>query len=116
MKNMSDTDIYPSPRDVLSIHMETRNAGRWTVAGDDALSVHSVSVFGEKGSRYSVIITDKSCLKSSDPFKKGCWSLSDGWFDGLKVWFTLQWVLEAGGDGRVLLCGRENRQVFHTAG
>ncbi|MBD3278323.1 MAG: hypothetical protein GF388_08490 [Candidatus Aegiribacteria sp.] len=116
MKNMTDSSIYPSPRDVLSIHRETVNTGRWAITGSDAPSVHSVSVFGEKGSRYSVMIMEKSGLKRSDPFTKGCWNLSDRWYDDLKVWFALQWVLEAPGEGRVLLCGREKPQIFHSAG
>ena len=114
MKDMTDNAVYPSPRDVLSIHLETGSTGRWKIKCDDDSDVHSLSVFGEKGNRYCVIMMKKSGIKRSTAFEDGIWSLSDGWFNDLKVWFALQWVLDARAEGRVLLCGRETRQIFHS--
>lgn len=100
---------------ILAIHSQAEDEGRWEPCPENPLQARSMSVFGTLGSRYSVLVMEKGTLTEELAGPDGCWSLTDRWSGGGPVRFDLQWAVDAGGSGCVVLCGRENPAVFHSS-
>ncbi|MFO8183569.1 MAG: hypothetical protein R6U39_05290 [Candidatus Aegiribacteria sp.] len=101
--------------EILFINSRPEDSGRWEPSPESPLQARSMSVFGTLGSRYSLLVMEKGMLTGKLAGPEGCWYLADSWRDGTPVRFDLQWVVDAGGSGCVVLCGRENPSVFHTS-
>jgi len=75
-------------------------------------SVGSVTVFGTPGTRYSVIVISRL----SESLEILC--RDEGWYltgsEGAAVSFRMEWALDAGSSGSVVLCGRETPGAFVT--
>lgn len=88
--------------------------GIWELSSDNSKDAHSVSVFGTKGNRFSILVFPKDTVPVDYAGKDGNWVINHSNSETSAVRFTLQWVADAGGSGCVILCGREAQQQFSS--
>lgn len=98
-------------KEILFGHGMAEDEGRWEPSPENPLQTRSMSVFGTRGIRYSILVMEKGTLTEKLAGPDGCWALLDSGRDGSPVRFDLQWAIDAGGSGCVVLCGRENPAV-----
>lgn len=94
--------------EILFIHSRPEDGVRWEPSPEGNLKARALTVFGTPGNRYSILVMEKKILTEKLAGPEGCWLLCDRWMDGTPVRFDLQWAVDAGGSGCVVLCGREN--------
>jgi hypothetical protein len=104
--------VFPSPSEILTMHRQAENSGRWSLALCEGYPESSLSVFGTNGSRFSVLVMRKDILPREYTGERGGWTLSDGWHAGRTVRFSLRWAVDSERSGFVILCGRETAIPF----
>jgi len=115
MSHIMTGNGFPSPAEILFIHSQVSGSGRWKTAPECPLAPGAMSVFGTLGSRYSVLVVEKERVNQLLAGDKGCWILADGWREGERVRFDLQWAVDAEESGYIMLCGREASEPFSTS-
>lgn len=105
----------PSPDEMITIHLLASGGNRWTAAPESGLETVSLSVFGTRGSRYSVAVVRREAVTDRLAGRNGGWTLTDSWETGSRVSFRLVWAADTRGDGCLMLCGREVPEAFSTS-
>jgi len=88
---------------------------RWLME-DPILRVLSISVFGARGDRYSIVVIPQESIPDERGDRGVEWNLMRNRDDGTveRVLFVLQWTVNMAGSGCVAMCGRE-MPVFPAA-
>ncbi|MBN2587396.1 MAG: hypothetical protein JXA64_00795 [Candidatus Fermentibacteraceae bacterium] len=115
MSHIMTENGFPSPAEILFIHRQASDSGRWQTAPECPIDQNSMSVFGTLGSRYSVLVLERDRVDPRLAGADGGWILADGWRGGERVRFDLQWAADAGENGCIALCGREASGPFCTS-
>ena len=104
-------------REMLKGRAEDAEGSRhlWMMEGP-LLYVRSLSVFGARGDRYSIVVIPQEGIPHGKPDGGIEWYLRRNRDDGSveRVLFVLQWTVDMAGSGCVAMCGRE-MPVFPVA-
>lgn len=108
-ETMNTTASYHLQRSVKTCcsFEETGSIGvGWRLSGTGDNEVQSLSVFGPRGDRFSILVFHRENLPPEYTGNNGRWSLISN-STGRSVYFRLNWAIDAQGSGCTILCGRE---------
>ncbi|OPL18459.1 MAG: hypothetical protein AVO35_03775 [Candidatus Aegiribacteria sp. MLS_C] len=105
----------PSLAEMMTMHRLAAGRGRWEATPESGLETASLSVFGARGNRYSVVVVKKGAVTDRLAGRKGGWTLTDRWETGSRIRFRLLWAADTGDDCCLALCGREVLEEFSTS-